>query len=82
MKIYVKAKAGAKENKIAPPPLKLLKTEDEKEYFIVFVKEPPRQGKANIAIRKLLAEYFKVTLSQVSLLKGESSKIKIFEIKN
>ncbi len=82
MKVFVKAKAGAKEDKIVPPPLKLIKTEGEKEYYVVSVKEPPRQGKANTAIKKLLAEYFKVTLSQVSLLKGESAKIKIFEIKN
>ncbi len=81
MKVYVKAKAGGKENKITPPPLKLLKTEGEPEYFLVSVKEPPRQGKANEAIKKLLAEHFKVTISQVSLVKGQSAKIKIFEIK-
>lgn len=83
MKIYVKAKAGAKEDKITPPPLKLLKTEDDvQEYFVVSVKELPRQGKANKAIKKLLAEYFNTPLSQVILLKGETSKIKVFEIKN
>jgi len=82
MRVFVKAKAGARENKIVPPPLKLIKEEGEKEYYVVSVKEPPLQGKANIAIKKILAEYFAIALSQVTLIRGESSKIKIFEITN
>lgn len=81
MKIFVKAKAGAKENKIIPPPLKLLQVDSsEREYYIVSVKEPPRQGKANEAIIRLIAKYFKTSPFLVKLISGSSSKIKIFEI--
>ncbi len=81
MKIFVKAKAGAKENKIVPPDLTLWKEVDRKEeYFTVFVKEPPIAGKANLAIAKLLAEYFKKSPREVRLVSGASSKRKVFEI--
>lgn len=85
MKIFVKAKPGAKEEKIEPPVPKLWQakennTSNDKEWFIISVKEPPTQGKANKAIAKVLAEYFKVSNSQVRLVSGFSSKQKIFEI--
>ncbi len=82
MRILVKVKAGAKENKVIPPVPRLLDVEDEKSYFAVFVKELPINGKANDSVIKALAEYFSVTLSQVKLLRGSSSKIKVFEIYN
>ena len=81
MKIFVKAKAGAKENMLEAPKQKLFKGNDDKDdYYKVSVKEPPVQGRANEAITKLLAEYFKVSSSQVKIISGRSSKIKIFEI--
>ena len=49
--------------------------------LIVAVREPPVKGRANAAIQKALAEYFKVSASQVVLVSGFSSKNKIFEIK-
>ena len=84
MKIFVKAKAGAKEEKVIPPMPKLWANEDknspEKEWFTVWVKEPPVQGRANIAIGKALAKYFKVSPSQITLVSGHTSKQKVFEI--
>jgi len=84
MKIFVKAKAGAKIEKIIPPEIKLWKEKNsesnEEEWFTVWVKEPPVQGRANIAIIKVLAEYFKVSNSQIRLISGFSSKQKVFEI--
>lgn len=71
MKISVKAKPGAKEEKIEAV---------GENSFEVSVKEPPIQGRANIAIGKVLANYFKVANSQVRLVSGFSSKQKIFEI--
>lgn len=71
MKIFVKAKPGAREEKIE-------KISDD--HFIVFVKEPAKQGRANKAIIKKLAEYFGVSVSQIVLKSGFSSKNKIFEI--
>ena len=88
MKIFVKAKAGAREEKVEAPAQKLWagKGENEnnesgeKEWYKVSVKEPPVQGKANEAIGRALASYFKVSPSQVSLVSGSSSKQKVFEI--
>lgn len=85
MKIFVKAKPGAKETKVVPPAQKLWQTDvneksSEKEWFKVSVKELAIQGRANTAITKVLAEYFKVAPSQVRLISGATSKQKVFEI--
>ena len=81
MKIFVKAKAGSKENKVEAPPLKLWKGEERSEdTYTVCVKEPPKQGKANLAIAKLLAEHFRIPSNQVRLVSGASAKRKVFEI--
>ena len=71
MLINVKAKPGAKENKIE-------KLDDE--YFVVSVKEPPVQGRANVAIIKLLAGYFSVMPSNVAIISGHISRNKIVRI--
>ncbi|KKT78896.1 MAG: hypothetical protein UW76_C0044G0002 [Parcubacteria group bacterium GW2011_GWF2_44_8b] len=80
MKIFIKAKVNAKENKVTPPLLKLMP--ETEEYYTVSVKERPVEGRANEAITKLLAEHFKVSLSQVLLISGATSKRKVFEIKD
>lgn len=69
MKIFVKAKPRSKEERVE-------KIDDT--HFVVFVKEPPMQGKANAAITKALALHFGVSLSSVSLVSGFSSKEKVF----
>ncbi len=81
MRIFVKVKAGSREDKVTPPPLKLW-TEGERseEYFNVSVKAPPVEGKANDAVILALAEYFQVSRSQVRLVSGSTSKRKVFEI--
>jgi uncharacterized protein len=71
MKINVKAKAGAREQKVE-------KVDDAN--FVVWVKEPPVDGKANFAITRALAEYFGVSSYNVRLISGSSSKQKVFEI--
>lgn len=48
MRIFVKFKSAAKEERIE-------KIDDAN--FIVAVKEPPREGRANAAITRTLAEY-------------------------
>jgi len=48
--------------------------------FTIRVKAPPTEGRANDAVVKALAEYFDVPKSRVSLSRGASSKIKIFDI--
>lgn len=85
MRIFVKAKPNSKVEKVETPPPKLWQsksgnTSNEKEWFTVWVKEPPSQNKANIAITKALAKHFNILQSQVKLISGFSSKNKIFEI--
>jgi len=48
--------------------------------YLVSVKEPPVDGKANQAIIKSLSNYFGVSPSQVTLISGHTSKKKIFEV--
>ncbi len=71
IKIYVTVKPNAKEQKVEQT--------GEKEYR-VSVKAAPIQGKANSAIIDALAEYFKVTKSEVGITGGHFGKKKIVEI--
>lgn len=71
LKIFVKVKPRVRENKVE-------KIDDRN--FIVSVKETPVQGKANKAIIKLLAEYFKVAKSNIEIIRGHKSKEKVIEI--
>lgn len=71
MKIFVKAKPGSYEERIE-------KIDDL--HFVVSVKEPPVQGRANQAIVRALAEYFGVAILNVKITSGFTSRQKIFEI--
>lgn len=46
----------------------------------VYVNQPPLEGKANKAVISALADYFKITKSNVNLISGAKSKYKLFEI--
>lgn len=72
MRIYIKAKPGAREEKV--------ERVDDLNY-IVSVKEPPIKGRANEAIRNALAVYFKIASARVKIVSGFSSRNKIIEIK-
>jgi hypothetical protein len=52
----------------------------EGDIFLVRVKEPPKEGKANRAVIKLLAGYFEVSRGQISIISGFSSRNKTIEI--
>ena len=71
MKISVKAKAGAKKESV----LKISTSE-----FKISVKEPAKDGRANEAIARALADYFEVAPSRVRLLSGFASRQKTFDI--
>jgi uncharacterized protein (TIGR00251 family) len=70
MKIQVKVKPNSRTEEISR----------EGNSFIVKVKEPPKEGKANQAVIKLLAEHFGVSQSQVRILSGFRSKNKVIEV--
>jgi uncharacterized protein (TIGR00251 family) len=55
----------------------VVKTGDD---YVVRVKALPREGKANEAVIKLLAEYFRVSRSSVRITSGLSGRNKIVEI--
>jgi hypothetical protein len=71
MKIFVKARPSAREEKVE-------KIDDQN--YIVWVKEPPIDGKANNAVRNALALYFKTGTSFVKIISGHTSRNKIIEI--
>lgn len=71
MKIFVKAKPNSKNAAIE----KIGETE-----FVVAVKEPPVQGRANEAIIQALAAYFSLPVFKVKLIQGYKTRNKIFEI--
>ncbi|MCM8779661.1 MAG: DUF167 domain-containing protein [Candidatus Omnitrophica bacterium] len=71
MKITVKVKPGAKEQKVQ---------ELGQNRFLVWIKARPVEGKANLALVKALAEYFDIPQSSIILLKGKSCKEKLFDI--
>ncbi|XMB33926.1 DUF167 domain-containing protein [Candidatus Saccharibacteria bacterium oral taxon 955] len=46
----------------------------------IYIKAPAIEGRANEAAMKLLAKYFGVAPSKVKLLRGATSKHKVFEV--
>jgi len=70
MKIQVKVKPSSKTEEVS----------QEGDSFIIKVKEPPKEGKANQAVIKLLAEHFGVSHSQVRILSGFRSRNKLIEV--
>ena len=82
-KIVVLAKPNSKAEKVErldPAQLPLGGFNQEPVAYKVSVIAPPVQGKANEAIHKALSTYFKLPLANIRLLRGASSKRKIFEI--
>ncbi len=71
MKISVRVKPNSKQEMVE----KISDTE-----FVVRVKAPPQEGRANEAVVKVLCEYFKVPRSMVAILHGHAGKNKIVEI--
>jgi len=70
LKIQVKVKPNSKTEEASR----------EGDGFVVKVKEPPKEGRANQAVVKLLAAHFGVSQSQVKILSGFTSKNKVVEI--
>jgi len=48
--------------------------------IVVAVREPARAGKANDAVRRVLAGYLNVPVSRVHLVRGGAARTKIFSI--
>jgi uncharacterized protein (TIGR00251 family) len=70
MKIQVKVKPSSRIEEVS----------QESDSFTVKVKEAPKEGKANRAVIKLLAEHFGIPKSQVRIISGFKSKNKVVEV--
>lgn len=71
MKISVFVKAAAREEKVE----KISETE-----FKVSVKAPAKEGRANWAVERVVAEHFGVSPSRVRIISGQTAKKKIIEV--
>ncbi|UOG66522.1 DUF167 domain-containing protein [Candidatus Nanosynbacter sp. HMT-352] len=72
MKISVHIKLNSRHRE------EVVKNDDDT--LTVYIKAPAIEGRANAAAIKLLAKHFKVASSKVKLVRGATSKYKIFEI--
>lgn len=71
MKCAVTVKPNSKTEKVE-------KAEDGT--LVVWVHDPPTQGKANEAVIRLLSNYYSVPKSHIRLVLGKKGKRKLFEI--
>lgn len=72
MKISVHIKPNSRHRE------EVVKNDDDT--LTVYVKAPAIEGRANAAAIQLLTKHFKVSPSKVKLVRGATSKYKIFEI--
>jgi len=70
LKIQVKVKPGSKNEEVT----------QKGDTLIVTTKEPPKEGRANRQVIKLLAKHFKVPQNQVKLISGFKKRDKVIEI--
>lgn len=71
MKLFIRAKPNSKRTRVE-------KISDNT--YLVEVKEPPIDGRANKAVIKALAEFLNIAPSRIKLIQGATSKQKILEI--
>ena len=62
------------------PNSKIEEVRQEGELLLVKVKEPPKEGKSNVAVVKALAKHFGVAPSSIRIVKGHTSRNKLVEI--
>lgn len=72
--IVVRVKPGSKKGPLVQPALD--------GSLLVYVREPAIDGKANMAVSNLLAEYFGVAKSHIQMVSGRTSKIKHYIVVN
>ncbi len=67
--LKVKVHAGEKKNRLE---------QKSPDSFEIWVKAPAQEGRANEAVRALLAQHLGVVENKLSLIKGATSPAKIF----
>lgn len=71
MKVFVKVKTGASEEKL---------TRVDDKHYLAQVKAYPVDGEANEALFKLLGRFFHVPPSTIRLVHGGAAREKIIEV--
>lgn len=71
LRIYLKVVPRSSQNKIK---------KINKNQYKAWVTVIPEKGKANKAVTKLLAEYFKVAQSQIEIIGGKTARVKIIDV--
>ncbi|MEX2054291.1 MAG: DUF167 domain-containing protein [Candidatus Colwellbacteria bacterium] len=71
MLIYVRVKPSSRQEKVE-------RVDDT--HFKIWVKEPAKEGKANIAVIKLLAKHLDMAPSRIELVSGHTSRDKVFKL--
>jgi len=71
VRIWVKVKPGAKKEEVR----KIAAGE-----YVAFVHAPAREGRANLALMEMLADYFSVAKSSVNIIRGQTSRKKLVEV--
>jgi len=72
MQIKIKVTTNAKQNKIV----------ETLDGLKVYITTAPENGKANIAVIKLLSQHYKVPKSSIEIIAGQTARIKIISINN
>ncbi len=67
--IKVKVHAGQKQNRLV---------QKAPDTFEIWVKAPAEQGRANVAVKTILAQHLGVAENKLSLIKGATSPAKLF----
>jgi uncharacterized protein (TIGR00251 family) len=62
------------------PNSKMPGVEVVEDHLVVRVKEPPKEGKANEAVLRAIAEHFGVSRRDVRLVSGEAARHKVVEV--
>lgn len=75
MLIEARVKPGSKRDRIS-----ISEGPKGRSIFIVELKAPPQDGKANAALIKLLARHFGVTQAAIIIKRGATSKTKFIEV--
>lgn len=71
MKLSITVKPGAREDRL----------EKAENGYLAYIRELPVEGRANLALIRLLSEHFGVPRSRIAIVSGARSRRKIVEIK-
>lgn len=71
MKIRVKVKPNSRIEAIK---------QIEHDYYEIKVTVPPEKGKANKRVIEILSKHLKIPKSNITILRGETAKEKLFDI--